>query len=314
MSNTDSESRPQDNYPIPPVRILVDAPERPDRYRGARVMNTFEVADDLARSAANLQEGNMESPPQAAVPQVHAAAPDTGGALIEAAKGVQTAREHLAQRRARLAELSEKSHELGKLDADVAEISEQRTSQLAEAMLNGKRANTAKLDERHTAAVVVREKRRDEITAVGRALVIMQAQAEDAGSALAECERVYNEARADHLTAMNSAGALTLQFRTAVDKARECLQEMPAHFRERLLNSKADLQSDQLPAAEALEMIVMSRAKEALIAARQLADIPPPPAPKSLGWVWADGYIHDEPEPVPELQPLATVGLVRTET
>jgi hypothetical protein len=315
MSNADAESS-QTNYPTPPVRIFVDEPARSDRDRGLRILNTVEVADEIARSAANAKDAEVNAAPPPALPIV-APAPYTGAVLLEAANVVRAIRERLTQLGDRLASLSEKSDDLEKLKAAVEEAREQRASQLETALLAGKKANTAQVDQRCAAAVAALEKRRDEVIAVERALSTLRAQQDDARATLLQCEETYQKARDEHLQEIKWAGSRSEEYLDAIAKARACLleMEMSPHFRERLISAKADpAGSDQLPSASAIRELVTLQASADLTTAAELAAIPAPPLPQGLGFVWANGSIHQEPETKPDLHPEPLVGIVSSET
>jgi hypothetical protein len=277
-------------------------------------MNTTEAADELARNAAAVQDAVLETAASLPVIRVVAESLYSGNPLLEAAEATRRALELLTRLDNRLAELTEKSHELDKLKAAHTEAREHRTKLLADAVLAGdKKANTTEVDKRCAAALVALQKREDEVIAVESALKTLQAQRESARSALTGCAGVYAQARDVHLAEIKRARSQTLKFCEAIAEGRASLDQMPAHFRERLLSAKVNLECPEMPSIDALQELTTSQAEADLIEAAKLAAIPPPPAPKFLGYVWGDGFERQDPEPIPELLQQFNVGLVQSE-
>ncbi len=157
-----------------------------DRDRGPRVFNTMELADEAERTMRDAKAVVLEaSEPIPAASDV--VAPDTGAVLLESAKALNGARSRLMELDGRLAAMREKYNDLRKLEEILADARKQRANLFADALLSGKEANTTAVDKRCAGALVALEKRRDEATAVARALEILQAQRAATDSELAEC-------------------------------------------------------------------------------------------------------------------------------
>jgi hypothetical protein len=292
------EERGPVDYPLPRVLIRVDEIAL-SKERGTRVLRPEEFADELIRLTGRPEAAREATDPLPA--SAAAAVPDSGTLLLDAARAVHTARERLTHIDGRLADIGLKSHDINQLKIAVAEAREQRAKLLSDALLAGKKANAAKADERCVGAQAALDKREDESIAIERALVTLRAQHQDAHCVLRRCEAAYKQVRDDHVNEMSWSQALSVNFHGAIVKARECLAEMAAPYRDRLLSSKVDLDSGDLPAVEILQEFVIRQAQADLVAADEHAAVPPPPLPTSLGWVWKDGLIHDEPEPVTDV-------------
>jgi hypothetical protein len=231
------------------------------------------------------------------------------------ARTAREARAALEQIEGRLGEFREKAQGLDEFRAKNDSARERRAQLLEAAMLAGRPADTTAIDKECTRAALALEKRQDEILAVSRAVRALEAQRETAQSELNTAMAVYQEARKEQAAAIAHAGYLATRFHAALAVASESLAQMPSpYFRERLLAARsALLDSDPLPSAADIHELVTAEAEAGLTKADELAAIPLAPAPRCLGFVWADGELHDEPEPasehVPTYKPVINVGL-----
>jgi len=295
------------DYPHRGVTIRVDESPRPGSDRRARVLSQSDIAEE--RALATVQEVSFDTPehPPAALAE---AEPDSCAMLLEAAQALKAARAQLTFLDECLAELGAKSLAIDKLKATLDGAREQRGQLLGDAMIAGRRPNTSEVDKRCESALVALEKRRDEVTALERALSSLQVQRSNALRALTEFELAYVKTREKHLQVIKFTRTLVRQFHEGATNAHARLVQMSARFRERMLSANVDRLSDQLPPVAILQELVIAQAKADLITADEQAAIPPPPVPQCLGYVWAGGQIHDEPEAVIEPDPAPAIGLV----
>lgn len=277
-----TSDRKSTDYPIPEVRIKVDAPQR-----GLRIMSEHDVADELARQD-KVQPVEPSEPTHESVAATPI--PSNGAALLEVAREVHAARAELERIDGRLAELHEKSRDLDALKATLAEARDRRAQRLADRMIAGHKVNsTDKIDRDVAAAQEALQLREDEITAVERALVVLDAQREGAETALNEAYERFKERHGERTREIEHIRWLAEKLCDSIASARACVAEMPEQF---LCYVKLELPEPGVP--EIQKAITQAEAK--LGEAAALA-APPPEPTKPRGWTWSDGTVRDDPEP-----------------
>jgi len=251
--------------------------------------------------------------------------------LMIAAGAVREARAELERIDDQQAELRKRLEEMNGQEATLAGYEERRAQLLEEALLSGRKADTAEVDKHITSAQRAIERRKDERTAVERALPALQAQREAASAILTERRAKYEQVSAEHVAAcvrkeIPTVGELAMQFSTAVRDVRACINLMPPATPERWeLTKEVDtlIRSLELltlnrdgPWADNVQMVctqssaagpTTSQAQAALDQARELAGIPemvepttqPAQEAQESDYCWSDGTIHADPEPAP---------------
>ena len=249
----------------------------------------------------------------------------TAKTLIAAAEAVRSAHGELERIDGQAAGLRQRLEEMDGQQATLTGHEERRSRLLEEALLAGRKADTSEVDKQITTAQRAIERRKDERTAVERALPALETQSNAAAATLATRRAEYDQARAEHTaacvrTAITAARELSTKLGSAIADILACIDLIPANAPEHgTLHAELDALKWELIettrdsfgnvrviwAPQTVAGPVTSQAQLDLDRSREVTGIPEAREPTliepaELGYLWSDGLIHPEPEPASE--------------